>query len=78
MAVGVLQALDRRRAFNARCHCLEPIDALQQRGQVGVGALDDCSRGAGGGDSECCEGAAHYLDRPNSSPPSITVALVGP
>ena len=78
VAVGVLQALDRRDGFDALRQRLEPIDALLQRGQVGVGASGDCSRGARGGDGECRERAAHYLDRPNSSPPSITVALVGP
>ena len=38
VAVGVLEALDRRDGFDALRQRLEPIDALLQRGQVGIGA----------------------------------------
>ena len=52
VAVGMLEALDRRDGFDALRQRLEPIDALLQRGQVGIGASGGHARDVPG----CCDG----------------------
>jgi hypothetical protein len=58
VAVGVLQALDRRDRFDALRERLEPLDALLQRGEVGVGAPNDGAGGAPDDDGQRRNGAA--------------------
>ena len=58
VAVGVLQPLDRRDRFHALRQRLEPVHALLQRRQVGIGTADDRPCGAPDDDGQHRERAA--------------------
>ena len=61
MAVGVLESLDCGDGFDPLRQRIESIDALLQQGQIRIGAADDYTRSARGGNGQRRECAAHGL-----------------